>query len=601
MSVKKTGRRSGGPGLFVRVVSVLLMLLPAVGAFLYIRAYGVDLTFGDAWTMVPLFEKLSAGTLGFGDLWKPHWEHRVLFPRVALLLAGVATGWDTIAVSYLIQACFLATTVVLFLAFARDGAPSRLLLFVPVPFLVFNLAQYFNMFFAFQLALVFAQLFGVLALYLLHLSRMRGAGRLAFLGALASGVVASFSLGSGLFVWPAGFLQILISPLSRAAKRLFLIVWGLAGVAAWVLYFSGLTVPDRQKGSYFLDDLDPLRQAEFLFTLLGSPFAWRSGLVSGAYLALPSALIFGVLLSGLVAVGLYAVYRARRLGEHSFWVGLLFFGLFCTASIMLARSGGPIEGAMESRYITFSGLVAVGAYGLISRLAAEGASRLATASLGLLLALVVLGMPFSYAHGIQKGQALNETRSAEAAAFSSYSTRPNESLDIANRYSGYVRRNAYALCKLGYSAFSDPAVRARNCLPPPFSSLSPTGSSAPSRILAVSGVKLGDRDREVVIPEGRASIRVLGLATSPGGEEPAGGVYLKVDDELFPAFYGKNLSAVRGDNGKDTPVVLFSGFEGNVPVRKVGPGEHKLSVVVVTRDRKGYYEPGAEVTIEVRR
>jgi hypothetical protein len=574
------------------------MLLPVVGAFVYVRLFGVDITFGDAWTMVPLFEKLSLGTLDFGDLWKQHWEHRVLFPRVALLLVGVATGWNNVAVMYLNQAGFVVTVIVLFLAFRGGGAKPGLLLFVPIPFLVLNLAQYFNVFHSFQLALVFAQVFGVLALYMLYLSRSRSLGRLAFAGALVSGVVASFSLGPGLFVWLAGFLQLLISPTGRITKKIFLAVWGLVGAVCWVLYFHGLVVPDRQKGSYFLDDLSPLRQAEWLFMALGSPLAWRPGLVSTGALALPSALICGMVLAGLVAVSLFFVYKARKLGEHSFWVGLLFFGLLCTASIALARSGGPLEWALESRYITFTGLVAVGAYGLLARLATEGGSRAVAASLGVMIVLLVAGLPFSYAYGIRAGEMLEAKKERELAAFSSYSSQPNEALEIANRHSGYIRNNGFILCKLGYSVFSDPKVRAQNCLPPDFSSLSPVEGSTTSRVISLAGIRVNGREEPIVIPRGKSSIRVVGQALDAPNGKPAGGVFIRVDDELFPAFYGRS----RGYSGTgiNVPVLNFSRFERAIPISRIGPGEHELSIVVVTNDRKGYYRPGEEITFRVR-
>jgi hypothetical protein len=570
-----------------------------MGAFLYVRLFGVDITFGDAWTMVPLFEKLSLGTLDFGDLWRPHWEHRVLFPRIALLLVGVATGWNNVVVMYLNQACFLVTVIVLFLAFRGGGARPGLLLFVPVPFLVLNLAQYFNVFHSFQLALVFAQVFGVLALYLLYLSGGRGLRRLAFTGALASGVVASFSLGSGLFVWPAGFLQLLISPVGKTTKRVFLVVWGLVGGASWILYFRGLVVPDRQRGSYFLDDLNPLRQAEFLFTVLGSPLAWRPGLISTGAFGLPSALAFGALLAGLAAVSLFFVYKARKLGEHSFWVGLLFFALFCTASITLARSGGPIEWAMESRYITFSGFVAVGAYGLLARLATGGAPRAVTVSLVVLLVLIAAGLPFSYAYGIRMGGLMEAQKERELAAFSTYSSQPNESLDIANRNSGYIRQNAFILCKLGYSAFSDPEVRAQNCLPPDFSSLSPVESSTTSKVISLAGARVSGREEPIVVPRGRPSIRVVGQALDEPNSRPAGGIFIRVDDEIFPAFYGR--SEGYSGTGVNVPVQNFSRFERDIPVSRIGPGEHKLSVLVVTNDREGYYRPREEITLRVKK
>jgi hypothetical protein len=43
-------------------VSYVLILLPAAGAF-YVRAFGINVVFDDAWSIVYLFDKWSSATL----------------------------------------------------------------------------------------------------------------------------------------------------------------------------------------------------------------------------------------------------------------------------------------------------------------------------------------------------------------------------------------------------------------------------------------------------------------------------------------------------------------------------------------------------------
>ena len=573
---------------------MLLILLPAALAFLYVRLFGVDIPFGDAWTTVSRFDKLSLGTLGFQDLWAQHFEHRMFFPRSAQILLGVVTEWNNVATMYFTQACFLATAVILFMAFKRSVG-WRLLFFVPIPFLVFNLAQYFNMLFAFQIALGFAQMFGVLALYLLYVSERQGFKKFAFPAALASGTVASFSLGSGLLVWPAGFLQLVINPIEKRTKGILLGIWSLVGIGAGVFYFIGLTVPQRQAGSFIFED--PALGVKFFLTTIGNPFAWWPSLpVTGAFIS-------GLLLSCIIVVSLLFVYRSGRLGEHSFWIGLLAFGLLCSLSIVAARTGLGIDAALTSRYITFTVLVAISVYAILVKLVLERGSRVITASLGVILVLFAVGLPFSYAHGIERGETLERKLEEDATILSTYSSQPDKSLDIVNRQPEDIKENAFVLCKLGYSVFSDPEAREQNCLPPPRSKLSPVGSTTSYEIETVAGGKVDRRDPPIVVSGEKSSVRVAGWAVDANNEKPAGGVYIKIDDRLFPALYGRSLYP--GPDKNETkrfsvPPRLgaqsyeFSGFEQSIPVSEIGTGKHKMSLVVVTNDRERYYRPEPE-------
>ena len=595
-------RKVRGVDLLVRSIALLLILFPAALAFLYVRLFGVDIPFGDAWTTVSRFDKLSLGTLSFQDLWVQHFEHRMFFPRSAQLLLGLFTEWNNVVTMYFTQACFLATAVILFMAFKRSVG-WRLLFFVPIPFLVFNLAQYFNMLFAFQIALAFAQMFGVLALYLLYISEREGFKKFAFPAALASGVVASFSLGSGLFVWPAGFLQLVINPIEKRTKGLLLGIWSLVGIGAWVSYFIGLTVPQRQTGSFIFEN--PTLGVRFFLTTIGNPFAWWPSLpITGAFIS-------GLLLSCLIVISLLFVYRSGKLGEHSFWIGLLAFGLLCSLSIVAARTGLGIEAALTSRYITFTVLVAISVYMILIKLALERSSRAVTASLGVILLLFAAGLPFSYVHGIEMGEKFERKLEEDATILSTYSSQPYESLDLVNRQPEDIKENAFVLCKLGYSVFSDPEVRKQNCLPPPRSSLSLVSSSSPTpyEIETIAGREVDRRDPPIVVSGKKSSVRVAGWAVDANNEKPAGGVYIKIDGRLFPALYGRSLYP--GPDKNETkrfsvPPRLgaqsyeFSGFEQSIPLSEIGTGKHKMSLVVVTNDRERYYRPNQKVTFEVR-
>ena len=92
----------------------LLGVLPAAVLLADIHSFAVNVPFMDDWQFVPLLEKANEGTLSFQDLWAPHDEHRLLLPRLIIIVSMFASGGDyrvqsfiTFAVVAMISACLL--------------------------------------------------------------------------------------------------------------------------------------------------------------------------------------------------------------------------------------------------------------------------------------------------------------------------------------------------------------------------------------------------------------------------------------------------------------------------------------------------------------
>jgi hypothetical protein len=306
----------GSTGTFGRIaagVSWLFVLAPAALAYLYVRAFGVNVVFADAWEIVPIFRKWFHNQLTFADLYAQHVEHRMFFPRVAELSLGILTRYNNVAEMYVIVSCFLITAAVLLLAFRRDIGLS-LVFFVPIALLVFSFRQYQNMLWGFQISFAFTQTFGVLALYLLYASSRNDPKKLALAAALGSATVATFSTAQGLLVWPAGLVQLLLGSALSSGKRVLLGVWGILGIAEWVAYFVGYETPRGHPPLlYALGHMG--KSAEYFLTLLGSALFWRQG---HAY---AGGLVIGCLVLGM----LLATYGRGVIREHPFWISLLSY------------------------------------------------------------------------------------------------------------------------------------------------------------------------------------------------------------------------------------------------------------------------------------
>jgi hypothetical protein len=440
---------SGRVGTFRHVVagvSWLFVLIPAALPYLYVRAFGVNVVFADAWEMIPIFRKWFHGQLTFADLYAQHVEHRIFFPRGAELLLGILTKYNNVAEMYLIVSCFLVTTAVLLVAFRREiGLP--LVFFVPVALLVFSFRQYENMLWGFQISFAFTQTFGVLALYLLYSSSRDNFRAYAFAAALGSATVASFSTAQGLLVWPSGLLQLLLGSAVMPGKKVLAGLWGIVGIAEWVAYFVGYRIP--QGHPPLLDALSHLGTAtQYFLTLLGSALFWQQ----------EQAYAGGLLLVCLALGMLLATYGRGVLREHAFWISLLFYSLFILATITLGRSGmfGAWQAAI-SRYTTFSVLAVASLYAMLAKMVfATRAGVVRTVLLIALFGTILLNASISYRNGIEVGRMQEASRERAAHVLKTYASQPDARLAVLYPRPETVRRRAPVLEKLGYNVFSEP-------------------------------------------------------------------------------------------------------------------------------------------------
>lgn len=567
-------------GRVIGFVSCLLILTPAVLALLYVREFGVNVVFFDAWSMVPIFDELSSGTFRVSSLFAQSNEHRMFFPKgVELLLAGF-TEYDNLTEMYLILLCFLVTLVGLLLAFRSNviggGLTARLALFVPVALLVFSFRQHENMLFGYQINFTFTQTFGVLTLFALYVLGRDGSRRFAFVAALVTGTLASFSTAQGLLVWPVGLLQLLVGPLERRAKKVLIPIWALVGLGEWVLYFFDYTSPKNHPSLLYVLE-HPAVGMEYFLNSLGGALFWQQS----------SALVAGVLVAALAVGGLFLVLKERALGEYSFWVSLLLYSFLVLASVTAGRAGFGAEQALVSRYASFSILAVVGVYAILAKAALERRSSARIIPLVVLSGLVLASAAVSYGEGVEVGAREKISREKSAFILSTYESQPDQ---VLKQYlypnPRVVKRRAPVLEEIGYNVFSEPGASSL----PKLSDLSPVSSPAGAEVGAIKGV-IGaiSQGGSLVVPRGVPYVIIAGWAVDPNEKDAAGGVYVDVDGKLFPAFYGARREGIAERFGE--PAYEYSGFERAIPLSEIGAGTHELSIVVVTSDGKRYYRP----------
>jgi hypothetical protein len=322
-------------------LAALLALLPLLYVVRMCVRLHVDVPFWDEWGLVPRLDHLYSGTLSVADFWGQHNEHRPLFPVVVMLalarLSGWNTGWEVAVNIVLGVAIFGVFCVYLLTAWrAHGGAPLWLLPVISA--LVFSPVQWENWTWGWELLAFMSVLASVLGAYFVASGQRRG----AFAGALACGVVTTYSWGSGLLYWVAQPPGVWFGGGARRTFRLA--IWTVVAAVTIATYFYDFHRPPMPSMLLNFTSLAAVWQlARYWLAYLGAPIAWTS---------LPTAIAVGALaVATFTALAIHLRHRrAEPVFLFPFTVGLQVFG---TAAVTaLARAWMGVDQAMSSRYTT---------------------------------------------------------------------------------------------------------------------------------------------------------------------------------------------------------------------------------------------------------
>jgi hypothetical protein len=371
--------------------------LGAAAYFGYVARFAATGVYQDEWNWVGLVSKSYAGTLTLGDLWVQHNENRMLFPNVIAILLGRGTGFNDLAFIYLGAALLVATACLLAVACRRELSRHPFA-YLPAIFVIFSVAQYENSLWAFQLAwfMAVACIAGAIAMLT---ARRLDTSRLV--GAIALGVVASYSVIAGLTIWPAGLVALLRPGVTRQQQT----AWCVAGVA-----LTGLYVVDYRRETFGGLPSHLPQAVQGFFVSVGSVVpALTNAPRTGADLTVPT--VIGAIITvaaGLVLVS-WAVQRPRD-RVLTVAAALIVVGLLFDLMLMPSRLSRDVLNATLSRYTTFNLVLLAGVYvGAIRVLiiALESAQRrriaIKWAFAGLTVALVCVQIPAATRAGVLGG------------------------------------------------------------------------------------------------------------------------------------------------------------------------------------------------------
>lgn len=335
-----------------RSILVILCLVPLVFLVSRIHEYKVDVPVWDQWDLVPVLEKAHGRNLSFQDLWEPHNEHRLLFPRIIMLVLASISGWN---ISYeLYFSVFLAAGIFLLLAYqvkttrASSAAPVSLWILPVISLAVFSLNQWENWLWGWNIQIMLNIFCAVGAVVFLA---GPGLKRWKFIMAVLLAFVGTYSYASGMAIWFIGMLLLLLLPLPTSKKKKFVFLWGAMGTICICVYLLGYQKPPHHPSLLiFLEH--PWKYFKYVSVYLGTPLLSSDARPQIAFLAGLTGLIVFITAS-LMLIGPYK----KKLSVLLPYFALSAYALAGALLTGLGRAGFGELQAMSSRYASFSNLL----------------------------------------------------------------------------------------------------------------------------------------------------------------------------------------------------------------------------------------------------
>ncbi|MEY2489508.1 MAG: hypothetical protein QOC70_1450 [Verrucomicrobiota bacterium] len=341
-------------------LTFLVLALPALWVGWLIYRFGVDTPWGDEWDSTRLLvEKMQAGTLGLGDFFAFHNEHRIFFPRVLTFALAKLTHWNVRAELLLIWILACVCSLNLWRVAQVTGwrnSRSRHWLLLGTNVLLFSPLQWENLLWGFQIGF-FLPLATMTACLWVAPSLRRP---FDFLATMFLCLISTFSIASGFASWflTAPLLLLWNGKARGRGEKVWWLIWATVGVASVCFYFRGFVRPAAHPSPMVAIE-HPLRAIQFVLAYLGNPFCSGTAFAQAAIAQIAGATLVIPLLVSVVY--LWRCRRDRILLAHAVpWLSLTAIALVNGVLTAFGRLGFGMNAAIQSRYISFAILWPIG-------------------------------------------------------------------------------------------------------------------------------------------------------------------------------------------------------------------------------------------------
>lgn len=410
-------------------VLISLLVAPIAVFFVYFFALRYDIPWFDEYENIPYFlqQFVDANSVGkrFDALLKPNNEHRVLYARLVVYAQYLLTGgisfqglmlWGNLGlvlIFYLLaQSTQSLNSETLRLSPSSlsvpdcqlsTGTPARChcQLLLPLPLILFTAQNYLLTFTAiYTLQYLAIIMLVMLTFFVLALNKPG-----AFAGALGVGALATFSMGNGILLWPAGVAMLVVR-----RRWSWVGIWSVFGAICIWLYFRNYPVQQGNSEGFAYVLEHPLQTLAGFFIFAGSLFDLFPAWPVEQRAVLP--LLAGVVLVGVLAWWLVrVVFRREPAGPRNasrshfevFLTGVILFLLANMALIAVFRIRFYFGMVLHSSYRTYALVLwAVGYLCLISLLKPQNRPHWVWALWGIFLSINILSYVTYVPEAIQR-------------------------------------------------------------------------------------------------------------------------------------------------------------------------------------------------------
>ncbi|HOJ34262.1 MAG TPA: hypothetical protein PKY35_11905 [Candidatus Hydrogenedentes bacterium] len=327
----------------------LCVFLSPLCTLALIFLYGFDIPFQDGWEFVPVLNahfEHSWSTL-LTELWAQHNEHRILVPRVVMLLLAIVTGWNLLYENVITYLCawiiFAFLVKCLYQDFKGERNELSPTIICLLSLLLFSLTQWHMWLWGWMMQIEMNVLFCVIGFR--AFTNVDECWNCFWIGC-AAGIAAMFSFATGLAFFPLAFLMLLQNrtfkrPHGKTMGAILLLVSGVAfGIYLWDYNFPKVPQADATNTIFRI----PL----YVLAYLGAP------LVSYDHHA---AVVLGAVGMVIWTRQAWKVFYDKKTNGHIFW---MIIGLYAISSGVLTALGrwasNPLSQALSSRYLAIPSL-----------------------------------------------------------------------------------------------------------------------------------------------------------------------------------------------------------------------------------------------------
>ncbi|MGA2241811.1 MAG: hypothetical protein ABSH11_07205 [Verrucomicrobiota bacterium] len=330
----------------------ILALVPLAFLIWVVTQYAVAVPFLDQWELVPLLEKTYHGDLTLHDLWAQNNEHRLVFPKIIMLLLARLTHWNIhyeLAVNLILALGIFTVLIYQVKITGRKLGMAGLHWAIPaISLIVFSISQYQNWLWGWQLQMLLNMLTAVGGILLLADETFSWR---RFAAAALLGMVATYSFANGTLFWPIGLVILFVATAGKRQRPPAMITWLAVSVLILWSYLYHYQKPEEHPPLNLIFKM-PFEYASFVLKYIGGICAQCVG--GSTSTDCNFALVFG--LAAILAMG-WAGWMLVRKKVADFKTLLPYFGisLYSIGSALMTgvgRVGFGSNQAMYSRYCT---------------------------------------------------------------------------------------------------------------------------------------------------------------------------------------------------------------------------------------------------------